>query len=233
MARHALAASAVLHCSTCALGHEPAPPRQWAIRDRVPRRQAGLFSGEGGAGKSILEMTQAVAHVAGKDWLGSTARKRAGDLYRLRGRRERIPPPLSRRSLAHYGVTVSGELIAGGLHVLCKFGEDAVLCAVNPRTGKVETTKLYDSFYEGAGDIKPIDISIDTLSRVFAGNEIDRVQVYAFATHMQRLAIVADALSPFCAPEPGGHRFRVGDFRFDGMARRISLSPLPQIGARD
>ena len=32
---------------------------------------------------------------------------------------------------------------------------------------------------------------IDTLSRAFAGNEIDRVQVYAFAMHMQALAQVA------------------------------------------
>jgi RecA-family ATPase len=41
------------------------------------------------------------------------------------------------------------------------------------------------------GDIKPKNISIDTLSRAFAGNEIDRVQVYAFAMHMQALAMVA------------------------------------------
>ena len=33
----------------------PAPPREWSIPDRAPRRQAGLFSGEGGAGKSIIE----------------------------------------------------------------------------------------------------------------------------------------------------------------------------------
>jgi RecA-family ATPase len=39
--------------------------------------------------------------------------------------------------------------------------------------------------------IKPKNISIDTLSRAFAGNEIDRVQVYAFAMHMQALAMVA------------------------------------------
>jgi RecA-family ATPase len=50
---------------------EPVPERKWAIKDRVPLNQAGLFSGEGGTGKSILELTKDVAHVAGKDWLGS------------------------------------------------------------------------------------------------------------------------------------------------------------------
>ena len=51
--------------------NEPVPERKWAIRDRVPLRQTGLFSGEGGTGKSILELTKNVAHVVGKDWLGS------------------------------------------------------------------------------------------------------------------------------------------------------------------
>jgi RecA-family ATPase len=51
---------------------EPVPERKWAIKDRVPINQAGLFSGEGGTGKSIIELMKDIAHVAGKDWLGST-----------------------------------------------------------------------------------------------------------------------------------------------------------------
>ena len=51
--------------------HAPIPEREWAIRDRVPLKQAGLFSGEGGTGKSIIELMKDVAHVRGKDWLGS------------------------------------------------------------------------------------------------------------------------------------------------------------------
>jgi RecA-family ATPase len=78
-----------------------------------------------------------------------------------------------------------------GLRALCLLGEDATLCAATGKAGKVETTALYRQLYEAAGDIKPKNISIDTLSRAFAGNEIDRVQVYAFANHMQALAMVA------------------------------------------
>ena len=51
--------------------NEPIPQRQWAIFNRVPLNQAGLFSGEGGTGKSIIELTKNVAHVTGKEWLGS------------------------------------------------------------------------------------------------------------------------------------------------------------------
>jgi RecA-family ATPase len=99
---------------------------------------------------------------------------------------------LHRRLVAiagHYGVTFK-QLTDGGLHVLCKLGQDATLCAMN-KSGRVEPTQFYHQLYEAAGDIKPKNISIDTLSRAFAGNEIDRVQVYAFAMHMQALAMVA------------------------------------------
>ena len=34
----------------------PCPPREWAVRDRIPLRQVSLFSGEGAIGKSIVEL---------------------------------------------------------------------------------------------------------------------------------------------------------------------------------
>ena len=169
--------------------NEPVPERKWAIKDRVPLNQAGLFSGEGGTGKSIIELTKNVAHVAGKDWLGSLPEP--GPTFYLGAEDE--ADELRRRLSAialHYGVTFA-DLIMGGLHVVCLLGKDATLCAASPKSGKVETTALYKQIYEAAGDIKPKNISVDTLSRAFAGNEIDRVQVYAFAMRMQALAMVA------------------------------------------
>jgi hypothetical protein len=167
----------------------PIPERKWAILNRVPLNQAGLFSGEGGTGKSIIELTKDVAHVAGKDWLGSLPE--LGPAFYIGAEDEE--DELHRRLAAiaeHYGLTFD-ELIAGGLHVLCLLGQDATLCAISGKSGRVEVTDLYRQLYEAAGDIKPRNISIDTLSRAFAGNEIDRVQVYAFAMHMQALAMVA------------------------------------------
>jgi RecA-family ATPase len=167
---------------------EPIPERKWAIRDRVPLNQAGLFSGEGGAGKSIIELTKDVAHVAGKDWFGSLPEQGPAFYIGAEDDNEELHIRLATIS-KHYGVTFE-ELIAGGLHVLCLLGQDATLCAASGKSGKVEVTDLYRQLYEQAGDIKPKNISIDTLSRAFAGNEIDRVQVYAFAMHMQALAMV-------------------------------------------
>jgi RecA-family ATPase len=167
----------------------PVPERQWAIRERVPLKQAGLFSGEGGTGKSIIEMMKDVAHVAGKDWFGSMPEP--GPAFYLGAEDDTDEMHIRFAVIAkHYDVTFK-KLTEGGLHVLPLLGKDATLCAVT-RGGHIETTDLYRRIYEAAGDIKPKNISVDTLSRAFAGNEIDRVQVYAFAMHMQALAMVAE-----------------------------------------
>ncbi|HZC57325.1 MAG TPA: AAA family ATPase [Xanthobacteraceae bacterium] len=169
--------------------NEPIPERKWAIRDRVPLNQAGLFSGEGGTGKSILELTKNVAHVLGKDWLGSLPEM--GPAFYLGAEDDKDELHIRIAAIASHYQTTFRDLIDGGLHVLCLLGQDATLCAANPKTGKVETTELYKQIYEAAGDIKPKNISIDTLSRAFAGSEIDRTQVYGFANHVQALAMVA------------------------------------------
>jgi RecA-family ATPase len=168
---------------------EPVPERKWAIKDRVPLKQVGLFSGEGGTGKSIIELQKNVAHVTGKDWLGSLPE--LGPAFYVGAEDDQDEIHIRLAAIAkHYQVTFK-ELIEGGLHVLPLLGQDATLCAAG-KGGKVEVTGLYRQLYEAAGDIKPKNISIDTLSRAFAGNEIDRVQVYAFTMHMQALAMVAE-----------------------------------------
>jgi RecA-family ATPase len=166
----------------------PIPERKWAIKDRVPLNQAGLFSGEGGTGKSIIELQKNVAHVLAKDWLGSLPEPGAAFYLGAEDDAEEIHIRLAAIA-KHYDATFK-ELIEGGLHVLPLLGQDATLCA-STKGGKIEVTGLYRQIFEAAGDIKPKNISIDTLSRAFAGSEIDRVQVYAFAMHMQALAKVA------------------------------------------
>jgi AAA domain len=97
---------------------EPAPPREWAIRDRAPRRQAGLFSGEGGTGKSIIEMMKNVCHVAGKEWLGAMPTR--GPAFYVGCEDEEDEFHRRFEAIAeHYGVTFK-QLIDGGLMALCK-----------------------------------------------------------------------------------------------------------------
>ena len=167
----------------------PCPPREWAVQDRIPLRQVTLFSGEGAIGKSIVELTLAVAHALGKDWLGLLPEP--GDAFYL-GCEDDEPELRIRLSAiaAHYGTTFAG-LRAGGLHFKSLAGDDAVLGAPD-RNGIIRPTALYDQLYQEAGDLKPKHIGIDTSADVFAGNEVDRAQVRQFISMLRRLAIVAD-----------------------------------------
>ena len=127
-----------------------------------------------------------VAHAAGKDWLGSLPEP--GPAFYLGAEDDKDEIHIRLAAIAgHYGVTFKD---LKDLHVLCLLGEDATLCAI-ARNGKVEPTPLYSRLKEAAIDIKPKNISIDTLSRAFAGNEVDRAQVYQFASYMQALAMAA------------------------------------------
>ena len=133
----------------------------------------------------------------------------------------------SRPLRKHYEVTFK-DLTDGGLRVLPLLGKDATLCAVT-KGGNIEVTALYRQIYEAAGDLKPKNISIDTLSRAFSGNEIDRVQVYAFAMHMQALAMVAEgSVTVLSHPSLAGHQLRLWPFGVDRMARGIPLSAIPE-----
>jgi RecA-family ATPase len=167
---------------------EAIPERDWVIFNRVPAEQFGIFSGEGGVGKSIIELSKDIAHVTGKDWLGSLPE--IGPVIYIGTEDSEKELHIRIAAIAkHYGVTFK-ELIEAGLKVLPLIEEDSTLVTVSTG-GKVETTKLYKQIYEAAGDIKPINISIDPLSAIFAGNENDRPQAYAFRHHMLALAQVS------------------------------------------
>jgi hypothetical protein len=46
------------------------PRQKWAVTDRIPAGHVTLFSGEGAAGKSLIQLQLGVATVLGKSWLG-------------------------------------------------------------------------------------------------------------------------------------------------------------------
>jgi AAA domain len=50
---------------------EPVPEQEWGVPNRFPLYQAAVLSGEGAGGKSTLALQLGVAHVLGRDWLGS------------------------------------------------------------------------------------------------------------------------------------------------------------------
>jgi RecA-family ATPase len=130
-----------------------------------------------------------VAHVTGKDWLGSLPEP-GGAFYigcedDEKELRIRLTP-IAR----HYGTTFE-QLKADGFRFISLAGEDAVLGAPD-RNGIIKPTPLFDRLYEQAGDLKPKHIGIDTSADVFAGNENERAQVRQFIGLLRKLAMVAN-----------------------------------------
>jgi RecA-family ATPase len=168
----------------------PPPARPWAVIDRIPINQPTLFSGEGAAGKTLVELQLCVAHVIGRDWLGGLPE--SGPALYLGA--EDDHDELHRRLTAiveFYGVKFS-DLIAGGLHLLSFAGADAVL-AMPDRQGKVQPTPLFERLLEAAAAIRPRHIGIDATADCFGGNEIDRSQVRQFVGLMRKLAIIGNS----------------------------------------
>lgn len=82
--------------------NETVPQQQWAVLNRIPLRQCVLFSGEGAAGKSTVELHRSAAHVLGRDWLGTLPSSA----------RQSISTPKTRRTCCTAASTRSGGTTA-------------------------------------------------------------------------------------------------------------------------
>ena len=92
--------------------------------------------------------------------------------------------------MRHYGADYDQ---LGGLHVHSLLGADAVLGAVNYKSGRIEPTALYRQLLAMARDIRPVLISISSSADVFAGNEIDRGQVRQFVALLTAVAMAGNS----------------------------------------
>jgi len=164
-----------------------APEREWAVDNRIPMYQPHLTTGHGAIGKSLLELTRAVAHVLGKPWLGMPVRQ--GPVIYLGAEDE--ADELHRRLeaiLRYYGAHFSD--IVGGLHLLSYVGEDCLL-GVPDHQDVIRPTDLFQRILADAIKIKPVSVMIDTLTDVYAGDEINRNQTTQFVKLLQHMAIKA------------------------------------------
>jgi RecA-family ATPase len=177
--------------SAATLAGKPAPSRVWHVPGLIPAHTVTNFSGDGGVGKSLAALQLAASTALNREWLGHSVRGGAA-LYMSA---EDDMDELHRR-LAHiadaYGVTLA-EL--GNLHLLPYAGFDAVLASLAGRTNQLEPTPLWHQVKQAVGDLKPTLVVFDTLSDVFAGDEIKRVQARQFVGMLRGLAIEHDLTS--------------------------------------
>lgn len=173
----------------------PIPQRQWAVHDRIPLRQPTLLSGEGAAGKTLLLLQQSVAHVLGRDWLGTMPEPGPAIYVGAEDEDDELHRRIADIA-RHYNSSISE--IKDHLHLLSMAGEDAVLGRPN-RSGIIEPTPLFDRLMEAACDIRPKIIGLDTSSDVYAGEENNRSQVRQFIGLLRRLAIKSNSAVEMCS----------------------------------
>jgi RecA-family ATPase len=164
------------------------PPQEWTVKERIPRRQVTLFSGEGGVGKSTIGLHLCAAHVLGRDCL--TELPEQGPAMFLDPEDELTV--IHRRLDAirrHYDTTYSA-LSQGGLHILSLAGKEPLLARESK--GLIVPTDLYHAILKDAAQIKPQTIVVSSAANVFAGNELDRSHVTQFINLLTRLAIAAN-----------------------------------------
>jgi RecA-family ATPase len=168
--------------------NEGVPEREWAVLNRIPKRNVTLFSGEGAIGKSIVSLHLGVAHVLGRDWLGTMPEPGPALIVACEDDADELHRRLA-QILDHYSATFAD---LKEMYLMSLAGQDALL-AVPDRNGLIHPTKLFERLHQAACDSRPKLIVLDNSADVFGGNENDRTHVRQFIGILRGLAINADA----------------------------------------
>jgi len=161
------------------------PEREWMLDGWLPRHRAAYITGAGGAGKSLLGQQLATCVALGIPFLGiETAQANsiyltAEDDYDELQRRQRCIC----RSLG-----ISESELSMKFFPLSLFGRASnEMCGFDREQG-MRTETAWEMLKNTARVTLAKFIVLDNVSHVFAGNEIDRAQVTAFANLLNGLA---------------------------------------------
>lgn len=167
------------------LAGKAVPPREWLAPDLIPAGTVTLLSGDGGTGKSLIALQLAAACALGGKWLGRAVtagqalfvsaeddeaelHRRLWDVVQAEGADLSDLDQLTLRSLA---------------------GEDALLAAVDARSGVLRRSDLFRELDAFLADLRPVVLVLDTLADLFPGNENDRTQARQFVGLLRGLAM--------------------------------------------
>jgi RecA-family ATPase len=170
------------------IARDPIPPRDWAVRDRIPARNVALLSGEGAVGKSTLLLQLSAATVLARDWIG--VMPEPGPVMYLGCEDDDDETRRRLEAIAEHYSCSRAEMKRSGLHVLDFVGKDAILGQPD-RSDHIRPTPLFERIKSDAIAIRPKIFVVDTVADVFAGNENNRSQTRQFITLMRGLAIAS------------------------------------------
>lgn len=160
---------------------QPPEPQRWAWDGLVPAGELTLLASHGGVGKSRLALALGASVALGRPFLGREVQR--GPVVLLSA--EDPPPTVRRRlgALCRAAMIDPAELERSGLGIWDGTAGDPALFAGSPAT-VTEAGRLLASRLEQA---RPSLVILDNTSDVYAGNEIDRRDVRAFAQWLARM----------------------------------------------
>ncbi len=166
------------------LDTDPPPPREWAVRDWLPRGTVTSLFGGGGIGKSLFVQQLATCIANGVQVLGQPVTMGPvlaflceDDNDEIRRRQAAI--------LAHLGR--SPAYSAEGLHIEGRAGLDNVLVTFGPDR-KPAPGAFLAVLYRECERIRPVALILDNIAQLFGGLENDRHQVTVFANILTGIA---------------------------------------------
>lgn len=155
----------------------PPPARAWIVPDYVPANEVTLFTGPGGAGKSLLSQQLATALSTGGRCLGMDLAQ-AGVLFVTA---EDGEDELHRRQCA-IGAPDPAKLFLASLR-----GVLATELATFDREGQITLTPLFEMIRATLEHTGASVLILDNLAHLFGGNENDRGQVTRFVNCLYSL----------------------------------------------
>lgn len=179
----------------------PPPARRWALQDFIPAGELTLFTGPGGAGKSLFGQQLATCIAAGLPFLGVAAMRSAALYITAEDDEDELHRRQRNISSAMGGGDLTGQLHLSSLrgrlgNELCTFDTEGRL-HVSP-TFQLVTDTIIQTGSKFA--------VLDNVAHLFTGNENDRGEVTQFANLLNKLALDTGATIVLV-----GHPNKAGD----------------------
>jgi RecA-family ATPase len=154
------------------------PDRQWARPGWLGIGHATLCAGGAGVGKTLIAQTTATATAMDRAYISEST----GACVSLMWAGEDDHDELWRRQQAinaHFNIEMTA--LTGKLYLESFDGRDMILAEPSAEfRGRLLTTPLLAELREQVGDYRATAVILDTVARIYAGNENDRVMVTQF-----------------------------------------------------